>query len=105
MQIHAGDEGFRQGIRGYRRGASGLDPNCVPAIAARGTVWIEKDEPDKALADFNEAVIRLDPKEPALHMCRGGTWLLKEEFDKAIADFDEAIRLDTEGTKLSYVGQ
>jgi len=58
-----------------------------------------KGEPDKALADFEEA-IRLDPKDAYAYSSRGNSRTMKRQFDKAIADFDEAIRL---GLKIAFV--
>ena len=59
----------------------------------RGLVWEEKEEYDKAIADFDEA-IRLDPKDAEAYNDRGEAWYAKDDLDKAIADYDEAIRLD-----------
>ena len=68
-------------------------PGNSAAWRFRGAIWIEKQEYDKAIADFNEA-IRLDPKFVVAYKGRGVAWLFKNEYDKAIADFNEAIRLD-----------
>ena len=56
-------------------------------------VWQAKQEYDKAIADYNEA-IRLDPKFTIAYNNRGLARSDKQEYDKAIADFNEAIRLD-----------
>ena len=60
----------------------------------RGLAWADKQEYDKAIADFTEA-IRLDPKNACAYNNRGMRLGRQEgAFDKAIADFTEAIRLD-----------
>lgn len=59
----------------------------------RGNVWIDKQEYDEAIKNFDEA-IRLDPDYAPTYTRRGYAWLEKKEYDWAIRDFDEAIRLD-----------
>ena len=59
--------------------------------AADGRTTLEYD-PDRALADFSEA-IRLDPRFVAAYDARARAWQGKGDLDRAIADCDEAIRL------------
>jgi tetratricopeptide (TPR) repeat protein len=59
----------------------------------RATVWHDKKDLARALADYTEA-IRLNPRNAALRCNRGHAYREGNEPDKAIADFDEAIRLD-----------
>ena len=54
---------------------------------------MQKEDWDRALADFNE-VLRRDPKNASAYNRRGFVHLEKLAFDKAIADFDQAIRLN-----------
>ena len=63
------------------------------AYNERGLCLANKGAPEKAIADYDEA-IRLDPKYADAFFNRGGVWYHKKEYDKAIADYDEAIRLD-----------
>ena len=70
-----------------------VDPKSVWAFLGRGAIWLQKENYDKAFADFNEA-IRINPKDARAHIGRGETWATKNEYDKAIADFSEAIRID-----------
>jgi len=59
----------------------------------RGVDWGAKDDNDRAIADYNEA-IRLDPTYANMYNNRGNAWGAKGDYDRAIADFNEAIRLD-----------
>ena len=63
------------------------------AYANRGSVWMQKKQYDKAIADLSEA-IRLDPELAGLYGNRGRAWFQKKEFDRAISDLDQCIRLD-----------
>jgi len=60
---------------------------------ARGLAWVQRQEYDKAIADYSEA-IRLNPKAFEAYFNRGSAWETKKEYDKAIADYSNAIRLD-----------
>jgi lipoprotein NlpI len=59
----------------------------------RGNKWRHQGDPDRAIADYNEA-IRLDPRFPQAYLNRGGAERGKGEYDSAIADYSEALRLD-----------
>ena len=59
----------------------------------RGNARRAKQEYDKAIADYNEA-IRLDPTYALTYENRGIAWHAKQEYDKAVADYNEVIRLD-----------
>ncbi len=54
---------------------------------------IIKNDPDRALADFNE-VIRLDPKNATAFAIRGAVFVRKGIFDRALADLNEGLRLN-----------
>jgi tetratricopeptide (TPR) repeat protein len=60
---------------------------------ARGNVYLDRKEYDRAIADF-DAALRIDPKAAVVHNNRGVARAAKKEYDKAIADYSEAIRLD-----------
>jgi tetratricopeptide (TPR) repeat protein len=59
----------------------------------RGTAHLLMAEPDKAIADLDQAV-RLKPASPEALVARGDAHRSKGDFKRAIADYDEAIRID-----------
>ena len=61
----------------------------------RGDIWYTKQDFDKAIADYTEA-IRLEPQMPNGHIARGAALGAKREVDKALVDLSQAIRLDPE---------
>jgi tetratricopeptide (TPR) repeat protein len=73
------------------------------AYATRAYEWLCKDNYDKALKDYDQA-IRLKPLEGAYYNSRGFTWHMKGINDKerstcedrALSDYAEAIRIDPE---------
>ena len=70
-----------------------MQPTDARAFLIRGHQWWWKNEYDKALADYNEA-IRRDANEDEAFLNRAQIWQLKNEHDKAFADFAEAARLN-----------
>lgn len=59
----------------------------------RGKTYLQKDDNDRALADFTKA-IELDPEGANAYNQRGIAYGNKGDFDRAIADFDKAIQLN-----------
>src|SRR5262245_50165399 len=69
------------------------NPKAAAGYNARGIAYARKKEFDKAIADYDEAIL-LDPKKVASYINRGSAHLGKKEYARAIADYDAAIRLD-----------
>jgi tetratricopeptide (TPR) repeat protein len=59
----------------------------------RGTLWAEKRDDERALADFTQAM-GLDAHDARAYNDRGIVWRRKGDEARALADFSEAIRLD-----------
>lgn len=76
------------------------NPKNAGPYVKRGNVWLNLNELDPAIADFDEA-IRLDPKMSLAYNNRGAAWFSQGDYDQAIADYSEAIQLDPQ-EKLAY---
>jgi tetratricopeptide (TPR) repeat protein len=64
------------------------------AYNSRGNAWRDKDDNERAIPDYNEA-IRLNPGYSHPYLGRGNAYRELGEFDRAIADYNEAMRLDS----------
>lgn len=65
----------------------------LKALVARGAAFARKEQPDRAIADYDVA-LRLDPTQAAVFNARGELWRQKGERPRAIGDFAAALRLD-----------
>jgi tetratricopeptide (TPR) repeat protein len=72
-------------------------------FARRGTIWHNKQEYDKAIADENEA-IRLNPRNTLAYHNRARAWREKKDYDKSLADFDQALELRNPSEKTLVLG-
>jgi TonB family protein len=63
------------------------------AYIDRGGTYLQRDDNDRAIADFTKA-IELDPEGAVAYNLRGVAYASKLDFDSAIADFDKAIQFD-----------
>jgi tetratricopeptide (TPR) repeat protein len=73
------------------------------AFAARGRAYFAKGDPDRALADFDEA-IRREPHDRHARQCRGRAYFARRNYDLAIADYDEVIRRQPTSGPLAKYG-
>src|SRR5229473_1783812 len=65
------------------------DPRAAWAYFKRGNAYQVKGELDRAIADYGEAIVLVDPKDAAAgaaHFNRGNSYQAKGELDRAIAD-------------------
>jgi tetratricopeptide (TPR) repeat protein len=63
------------------------------ACDMRGNDWYSKNEYDKAIGEFNDA-IRLDPTYTDAYDDRGLVWCDKREYGKAIAEYNQALAIN-----------
>jgi tetratricopeptide (TPR) repeat protein len=74
-------------------------PMTAQAYSNRGTVWYDKRDYDRAIADYSEA-IKIDPKDATSYDSRGLAWHSKGNYDRAIADYGEALRIEPRYTRV-----
>lgn len=67
----------------------------------RGRAYVNKNQSDRGMADFNEA-IRLNPKSVGSLYSRGAAYYDRKDYRPAIADFSGAIRLKPEYAAALY---
>ncbi len=78
----------------YLTGEIKENPNAGWAYLMRGIVWEEMNEPDIALADYNEA-LRQDPNDAEAHLRRANVrQTRKHDPEGALTDYNAALRLD-----------
>jgi tetratricopeptide (TPR) repeat protein len=67
--------------------------NLATAYFFRAVAYRSKNEFDRAIADFGQA-IALDPTDAEYFINRAATYEAKKETDRAVADYDQAIKLN-----------
>lgn len=89
------------------------DPEKIHSLSffSRGMVRLKKEDYDRAIADFNEA-IRRNPVDQLAYNNRGLAYSHKGDYTRAVEDYTEAIRLNPKdasaysnrGNTYSYMG-
>ncbi len=69
----------------------------------RGSIWLEKDDLDKAISDFSKAIL-LDGRDADAYLHRGIALKIKGDMDRAIKDYTMAIKLEPDATTYSNRG-
>lgn len=69
-------------------------PDHYYSYASRGMYWIEQQQPTKAMADFQDALIR-NPGFADGYVNRGMLYAQAGDYERAISDYDQAISLDS----------
>ncbi len=75
------------------KGGTLSDRQLSFAYNSRGNAWRDKDDNERAIPDYNEA-IRLNPSYSHSYLGRGNAHREIGEFDRALADYEMALRLD-----------
>src|SRR5208337_3241401 len=70
-----------------------LDPKFAFAYINRGTAYYNKQDYDRAFADYTRA-IDLDSKLAAAYVGRGAVYYVRKDHDRAIEDYNRAIYLN-----------
>ena len=66
--------------------------NAKYVYLSRGWAYLNNNEPDPAIKDFDRA-ISIDPKLAEAYFGRGNAWLKKADPQRALADAKEALKL------------
>jgi tetratricopeptide (TPR) repeat protein len=67
--------------------------DLTPMYIYRGRAYQAKGDYDKAMADYNEAIL-LKPRFPEAYFYRGNAYGLIHEYDKAIADYNQVLGIN-----------
>lgn len=70
-----------------------IRPRNAAAYHNRGLVWYQRNDYDRAIADFNQA-LAFNPKSALTWLNRGNAWFSKHAWDKALADYNQALKLN-----------
>ena len=82
-----------QPLPGQSAGRPAFEPKNAGALFDRGTDYLEKGEYEKAIQDYDEAIL-LDPLDAITYSNRGSAYYNLGQHERAIQDYDEAILLD-----------
>ena len=69
-----------------------MDPSYATAYNNRGAAYLAKDDYERAIRDFDQA-INLNLRDALAHNNRGLAYWGKGEYDLAIRDFEKALQL------------
>src|SRR5580704_2638576 len=75
--------------------------NLAIVFNNRANAWYRKQHYDKAMTDYDRAVL-LDPQNPHAYVGRGNVYDDLGDRDHAIADYDRAIELDPDNANVFY---
>lgn len=78
-----------KGVDAYDQAISS-NPSNAKLYYARGDIYLQVGEYDKAIADYDKAV-SLEPQNPEMFIARGCVYVSMGDLTSAVADFDRAI--------------
>ncbi len=77
------------------------ETDLAAAFVSRGVEYGKKQDYDRAIADYNQA-IKLDPNSALAFRNRGLAYYYKQDYDRGIADYNQAIKLDPNSAIAFY---
>ena len=80
-----------KGVDAYDHAIS-CNPGNAKLYYARGDIYLQVGEYDKAMADFDKAV-SLEPQNPEMFIARGCLYVSMGDLTSAVEDFDRAIAI------------
>lgn len=97
-QLCERNQDWDQALSDYSEAIATMNPPCARAYTQRGLLYLQRQELDLALADFN-IVVAFEPDNARAWNNRGTAFLQRNAFVEALADFDHAIALFPAFTK------
>jgi tetratricopeptide (TPR) repeat protein len=80
------------------------DDTLAKAFTYRGFSYLKKNDYDRAVEDFNQA-IRLDPDNAWALANRGNAYFNKHDSDRAMQDYDQSLKLNPLGYATLFYGR
>jgi tetratricopeptide (TPR) repeat protein len=77
--------------------------NLGVVYSNRSTAYLDKGDPDRAMADLNQA-LKFDPRYAPAYLNRGNAYAQKKDYDRAIPEYNQALDLDPKYV-LAYNGR
>ena len=71
-----------------------MNPDDQAALEARAKAYLETEQLDKALADYNVLVVKFHTRNVEVYMQRGELFVSQGEYSKASKDFARTSRID-----------
>ena len=84
---------YQQSIKDLNKAVE-LNPDDQQALQARAKAYLETEQLDKALADYNVLVNKFHTRNPEVYMLRGKLFVSQGEYSKASKDFARTLRID-----------
>ena len=94
------NEKYEEAVKNFTRAVS-LSSGDAEGYANRGQAYIKLFQPDKAMADLNQAV-RLAPLNPTLYFWRAQAWKAKDDPSSMAEDLKLSCELGYEPACLAY---
>jgi len=71
-----------------------LNPEFVGTYINRGHIYVQQGELDKAIVDYNAALLR-DPNLADIYIARANLFIRKKDYGHAVWDFQTAVQMKT----------
>lgn len=94
------NKNYDMGLR-YLNAAINENTDYYKGYYNRGLLYAQTDRIDKALKDFNKAILLKE--YPKAYVARANVYYMLKDFPKAITDAETVLKVDPDNTKAIYV--